>query len=123
MVGFFFRHFSQHRSRIISGRCRRCLSVRLAGMRRRNRRALESLRACEDAAAAMEEQNRRIRREIQQQFVVNSLADSLVHRCLVGVENDPLMRDAFQSIDLENLRNLINMIPPQLFPGRPRRRR
>ncbi|GMI79083.1 hypothetical protein HRI_001577600 [Hibiscus trionum] len=125
MVGFFFRLFSQHRSQIILGRCPRGLGVRLERRRRRNRRALESLGAWEAAAAVMEERNRRIRRELRLQFVLNSLADSLVHHCLVEVENDPVMRDAFERIDAQNLnfRNLIDMIPPPPFPGRPRRRR
>ncbi|XP_039006089.1 uncharacterized protein LOC120133603 [Hibiscus syriacus] len=125
MVGFFFRQFLQHRSRIILGRSLRDLRVRLAGSRRRNRRALESLGAWEAAAAVMEERNRTIREELRRQFALNSLANLLVHDRLVEVENDPLMRDAFQRIEAQdlNLRDIFCINPPRPFLGYRRRRR
>ncbi|XP_039045504.1 uncharacterized protein LOC120185323 [Hibiscus syriacus] len=125
MVGFFFRRFLQHRSQIILGRWLRDLRVRVAGRRRRNRRALESLGTWKAAAAVMEERNRAIRGELRRQFVLNSLTNLLVHDRLVEVENDPLMRDAFQRINSQNLNlwDIVNNNPPRPFPGHRRRRR
>ncbi|XP_039048865.1 uncharacterized protein LOC120189728 [Hibiscus syriacus] len=124
MVGFFFGHFLQRRSQIILGRCLRDLRVGLARRRRRNRHALESLGAWKAAVAVTGEQNRRIRVGMRRQCVVDSLTNLLIHHCLLEVENDPSMRDAFQRIDAENLnlRNFADMNPPRPFPGRRRRR-
>ncbi|XP_039022504.1 uncharacterized protein LOC120154974 [Hibiscus syriacus] len=125
MVGFLFRQFLQHRSRIILGRLLRDLRVRMAGRRRRNRRVLESLEAWEAAAVVMEERNRNIREELRRQFALNSLANLLVHDRLVEVENDPLMRDAFRRTNGQdlNLQEIFCINPPQPFLGHRRRRR
>ncbi|XVF30882.1 hypothetical protein REPUB_Repub16aG0096400 [Reevesia pubescens] len=115
MAGFFFRHISLHQSQI-KGRGLRAMRYRLAWKRCANRREKLSLQAVQTAVEEMEEQNRRIREESELMFVANILTDQWVCDCLIEVENDPLMRNAFQRINAQNLdrrsRTNINQAQP-----------
>ncbi|XP_022719976.1 uncharacterized protein LOC111277825 [Durio zibethinus] len=109
MTGFFFRHFSPRSSQIM-GRYLRALRARVARKRRVNKRLRRSLRAMQRAAAEIEQQNWRIRGEKELVSVANILSDQWVYACLVEVENDPLMRNAFERINAQDLdgRNITN---------------
>ncbi|XVF30886.1 hypothetical protein REPUB_Repub16aG0096800 [Reevesia pubescens] len=116
MAGFFFRHFSLHQSQI-KGRGLRAMRYRLARKRWANRRVKLSLKAVQTAVEEIKEQNRRIREESELMFVANILTDQWVYDCLIEVEKDPLMRNAFQRINAQNLdrRNRTNINQAQPF--------
>ncbi|KAK8589710.1 hypothetical protein V6N13_088528 [Hibiscus sabdariffa] len=102
------------------GRGLRSMRARLARTQRVNRRVMQSLIASQVAAAEKEEQIRRVREEMELLFIANVLDDVWVHDCLFEVENDPLMRTAFQRINYQipGRRNTANMNPTRTFTGR-----
>ncbi|KAK8712897.1 hypothetical protein V6N13_148125 [Hibiscus sabdariffa] len=99
------------------------MRARLARTRRVNRRVMQSLIASQVETAEKEEQVRRIREEMELLFIANVLNDVWVHDSLFEVENDPLMRTAFQRINYQvpGRRNTPNMNPTRTFTGRRRR--
>ncbi|KAL4378982.1 hypothetical protein GQ457_02G031650 [Hibiscus cannabinus] len=118
MTGFWFHLFCLPRLRlhIIKGRG---LRARLARQRMVNRRVMQSVITSQVAAEQMEEQHQRIREAMDLRRVANALDDLWVLDCLFEVENDPLMRTAFQRINSQNpgTRNT-----PSTFTGGRRRR-
>ncbi|GMI65104.1 hypothetical protein HRI_000179700 [Hibiscus trionum] len=122
MTGFWFHHFRLRRFNI-KGRGLRTMRAKLARNRRVNRRLMQSLLASQIAAAEKEEQNRRIREEIELLFVANVLDDVWVHDCLFEIENDPLMSIAFERINsrIPGRRNTLSMDRTRTFTGRRRR--
>ncbi|KAK8628385.1 hypothetical protein V6N13_064092 [Hibiscus sabdariffa] len=114
MAGFCFP-----RLHIIKGRGLRAMRARLARLRMVNRRVMQSVITSQVAADQMEEQHRRIREAMDLRRVANALDDLWVLDCLFEVENDPLMRTAFQRINSQNpgRRNT-----PSTFTGGRRRR-
>ncbi|KAK8689819.1 hypothetical protein V6N13_088529 [Hibiscus sabdariffa] len=99
------------------------MRARLARTRRANRRVIQSLKSSQVAAAEKEEQIRRVREEMELLFITNVLDDVWVHDCLFEVENDPLMRTAFQRINYQipGRRNTANMNRIRTCTGRRRR--
>ncbi|KAL4376025.1 hypothetical protein GQ457_02G031640 [Hibiscus cannabinus] len=102
MTGFWFHLFCLPRLHIIKGRGLRAMRARLARQRMVNRRVMQSVITSQVAAEQMEEQHRRIREAMDLRRVANALDDLWVLDCLFEVENDPLMRTAFQRINSQN---------------------
>ncbi|XP_039006045.1 uncharacterized protein LOC120133548 [Hibiscus syriacus] len=125
MTGFWFHQFGLRRFNIKGrGHGLRIMRARLARDRRVNRRVMQSLIASQVAAAEIEEQIRRIREEVELRFVANVLDDLWVHDCLFEVENDPLMRNALERINSQNMgrRSTLRMNRTRTFTRRHRRR-
>ncbi|KAK6232845.1 hypothetical protein QUC31_009866 [Theobroma cacao] len=95
MTGFFFHHFCLNRSQSM-GRHLRAMRVRLARKRRAIRRMRQSLSALRIAAEQIDRRNERMIAE-------NALIDQLVYNLLAEIENNPLIRNAFEGIDAQNL--------------------
>ncbi|KAB2058739.1 hypothetical protein ES319_A11G254600v1 [Gossypium barbadense] len=122
MTGFWFHHFWLPRFPIM-GRGLRVMRATLSRTRRVNGRVMRSLRDSQVAASEMVRQNRRTRAKLELIFVANTLANQWVYDRLVEIENDPLMRNAFERT--RNLggteRNSLNMNRARAFRGRRRR--
>ncbi|PPD77860.1 hypothetical protein GOBAR_DD25209 [Gossypium barbadense] len=77
--------------------------ARFGRERKFNRRMMRSLKAFQVAASEIEELYRRTRAVIQLMSEANKLADGWIYEFLIMIENDPLMMDAFEMINAENL--------------------
>ncbi|MFQ6634908.1 hypothetical protein Gotur_010876 [Gossypium turneri] len=71
--------------------------------RKVNRRMMRSLKAFQVAASEIEELYRRTRAVIQLMSGANKLADGWIYEFLIMIENDPLMMNAFEMINAQNL--------------------
>ncbi|XVF42509.1 hypothetical protein PTKIN_Ptkin01aG0369300 [Pterospermum kingtungense] len=153
MRGFFSRRFLFRRSQTLgrglrSGFARRprvnrlvrrspnALSLAAREIQERSRRIREELnlmiaadfltdRWINDAATEIQERNRRIREALDLLIAADFFTDLWINDCLVELENDPLMRNALQRIEAQDLeeRNNINVnSSSSASPGRQRRR-
>lgn len=64
---------------------------------------MRSLKAFQVAASEIEELNRRTRAGIQLMSEANTLANRGIDEFLIMIENDPLMRNAFEMMNAQNL--------------------
>ncbi|MBA0654092.1 hypothetical protein Goklo_021167 [Gossypium klotzschianum] len=64
---------------------------------------MRSLKAFQVAASEIEELYRRTRAVIQLMSEANKLADGWIYEFLIMIENDPLMMNAFEMINAQNL--------------------
>ncbi|MBA0861070.1 hypothetical protein Goshw_024099 [Gossypium schwendimanii] len=100
MEGFRIRRKFRLRCFNIEGRDPR---ARFGRERKVNRRMMRSLKALQVAASEIEELYRRTRAVIQLMSEANKLADGWIYEFLIMIENDPLMMNAFEMINAQNL--------------------